>query len=338
VSGSLSATSAVSLTAGAISIPGLVSDGGGGTTMLTATTGGITEAGVLVAGTLSGSAVGTVSLVGATSGSNRVATVAGFTAPAFALTDGTDLLVTDVLNATNIALSAPTSQITLGNGASIVTGGGAPTTSGPLIQADEPQFGAPGAFIQAATFTQIGTSTLAGRNGGPATLQISVSQSAQFDPPLGLQAGNGWLILGLANGTAGGNVYVGALNVTYNAPGSANLFGTIDGIAGRSAAAAGFIQPSVNTNYRFNGCEIGAAACLGGTLLDQLDSTAAFGSLYPLLPQALPGFLGLPTIVLLPLPPLATPACEVAAAGAPQPPCALTDPDVVPPNVSYVDY
>jgi hypothetical protein len=328
VGGSLSATSAVTLTAGAISIPGLVSDGGSGTTTLTATTGGITESGTLISGTLTGSAAGAVSLVGATPGSNQVATLDGFTAPAFTLDDGSNLLVSSVLTATNITLSAPTSQITLAGGASIVTGGVTPPSKpGPLIAAQEPSNGAPGTYIQAATFTQVGSSTLRGQGNGTPTLQISISKSAQFDPPLGLQAGTGWLILNLGAGTAGGDVFVKALNVTYDTPGSANLFGTIDGISGKLAAASGFIQPSVNGAYLFNGCDIGAPACLGGTLTQQQNDTAVLGTLFPFLPGAPPPLIGLTPLVLLADPLVAPPGGDQ-----------LTDPDVVPPNVSYVDY
>ncbi len=343
VGGSLSATSAVTLTAGAISIPGLVSDGGSGTTTLTATTGGIAESGTLIAGTLTGSAAGAVGLIGATPGSNQVATLDGFTAPAFTLDDGSNLLVSSVLNATDITLSAPTSQITLASGASIVTGGVTPPSKpGPLIAAQEPSNGAPGAYIQAATFTQVGTSTLLGQGAGTPTLQISITKSALFDPPLGLQAGSGWLILNLGAGTAGGDVFVRALNVTYDAPGSANLFGTIDGISGKVAAASGFIQPSVNGAYLFNGCDIGAPACLGGTPSQEQNDTAVLGTLFPFLPGAPPPLIGLTPLVLL-ADPVATPACTLAEPGvAPPngsgPSCALTDPDVVPPNVSYVDY
>ena len=50
-----------------------------------------------------------------------------------------NLLVSSVLTATNITLSAPTSQITLAGGASIVTGGVTPPSKpGPLIAAQEP--------------------------------------------------------------------------------------------------------------------------------------------------------------------------------------------------------
>ena len=95
----------------------------------------------------------------------------------------------------------------------------------------------PGTLFQAASFTQIGDSFVVGQGGGPATLQISIAGNAQFDPPLGLQGPSAWLILNLTTGTAAGNVFVNALDVSYTTPGSTNLTGTIAGINGGPAAA-----------------------------------------------------------------------------------------------------
>jgi hypothetical protein len=67
-------------------------------------------------------------------------------------------------------------------------------------------------------------------------------------------------------------------------------------------------------------------ACLGGTLSQQQGETSVLGSLYPFLPGGLPPLIGLTPLVLL------------ADPLAPPPPGELTDPDVIPPNVSYVDY
>ena len=72
VSNSLIATSAVSLTAASIAIPGLVSDGGAGSTNLIANAGTISETGTLIAGILSGNAMSSnapqaVSLIGTNS-------------------------------------------------------------------------------------------------------------------------------------------------------------------------------------------------------------------------------------------------------------------------------
>jgi hypothetical protein len=54
--------------------------------------------------------------------------------------------------------------------------------------------------------------------------------------------------------------------------------------------------------------------------------TSALGGLYPFLPGAPPPLISLPNLVLVALPMLPSPAPQ------------LTDPDVVPPNISYLDY
>ena len=113
--------------------------------------------------------------------------------------------------------------------------------------------------------------------------------------------------------------------MTYNTPGGTNLFGTIDGISGKQAAASGFIQPSVNGAYLFNGCEIGAVACLGGTTSQQQATTSVLGTLLPFLPGAPPPLIGLTPLVLLAEPLVPPPGDQ------------LTDPTSFP-NVSYVDY
>ncbi len=309
--------------AASISIDGAVDLTGHATTLLLLANGPISEpGGPLTVNTLAADG-GVITL---DNPSNAVSVLADVSGTSFLLDDATDLLVSAVLNAADITLRALASQISLGDGASIITGGSNPGSPGPLVAALEPSNGAPGAYIEAASFTQIGSSTLSGQAGGPATLQISTSQSTQFDPSLGLQGGGNWLILDLGGGTAAGNIYVGALNVTYSQPGSADLSGTINGVAGPGAAAYGFIQPAVSQVYLFNGCQIGTPSCHGSPLSQQQNETAVLGTLSPFLPGMPPPLIGLTPLVLLanPLPP--------------PPAGALTDPDVVPPNVSYVDY
>jgi hypothetical protein len=309
----------VTLTAGngGIAISNGASLGQAGATVGLTTTGAVTEAsgGVVNAGTLSV----TGSTVSLPSVSNAVSALGNSTATSFSLYDSTNLLIAATLNAAQISLLAPNNQISLGNGATIITGGVTPPIPGPINPAEEPSNGAPGAFIEAARFSQIGSSTLAGRGGGPATLEINISASASFDPPLGLLAPNGWLILNLGNGTATGDVFVNALNVTHTIPGEATLSGTIDGVAGRNASVLGANQPTIDPAYTFNGCEIGVF-CVAPL------QTVAAGPLYPVLPYPLP-----PLTTLAPLALLAYPLWPAGGE-------ALTDPDVVPPNVSYVDY
>ena len=319
-------TGAAGLTANSIGIPGSVS---GSTVNLSATTGALSETGTLIAGTLTGGAATTASLTG----TNQIANLGNFSAGSLALNDAADLLIGGTVTAPNIAISAPANQVSLGDGAAIVTGGSV-RPPGAIQPALEPVNGGPGAYIQAAGFTQIGSSTLAGQGGGPATLQIAVTGNMQFDPPLDLQAANGWLILNLTNGTAAGTMFVNALDVWSTVPGGTNLLGTIGGITGGAAASAGFIQPAINGNYLFNGCEIEAATChpLVVTtppivpVLPEDAQTSVLGGLYPFLQSGPPPLIGLPNIVVLAVPLL------------PAPPRRLTNPDVVPPNISYVDY
>ncbi len=251
------------------------------------------------------------------------------------------MLIASTLNGPRIAIRDPANTISLADGAVITTGGSA-RPAGPIQSALEPGNGAPGALLQAASFTQIGTSSIVGQGGGAATLQISITGNAQFDPPLGLQGPGAWLILNLTNGTAAGNVFVNALDVSYTTPGSTNLTGTIAGIIGGPAAAVGNIQPAINANYLFNGCIIEAPVCQPPTpptprspppppsttpVTDlNIGLTATLGAIYPLLSLAPAAITGPPKLSLIAVPML-----------TPRPP-QLTDPDVVPPNITYLDY
>jgi hypothetical protein len=331
------------LTAAAIAIPGSVT--GSSALALEATAGAIDATGLLVSGDLSGGATGAASLTGA----NRIARLGPFAASSLVLNDTIDLLLASELTAAHIAIDAPGRQITLADGETILTGGTA-RPAGPLDPGLEPSGGvAPGAFFSSASFRQIGSGTIAGQGGGPATLQIAVTGSADFDPPLGLSGARTWLILDLNRGTATGNVFVDALDVTYTAPGGTTLTGTIAGIAGGPAAAAGHIQPAINANYLFNGCIIAGPVCVPPppptppptattptspppppppprvTLTDSA-ITSALGGIYPFLPGSPPP---VPT-----LPHLAVVAIPLLRGLAPQ----LTDTDVVPPNITYLDY
>ena len=215
-------------------------------------------------------------------------------------------------------------------GQAILTGGNV-RPGGAIKPALEPANGvAPGAYLQAANFVQVGTSFVLDQTADPNTLQISATGNIQFDTHLGLEGRNGdtWLILNLTDGAATGNVFVNALDVSYTTPGRATLGGTIAGISGGPAAAVGFIEPAVNANYTFNGCIIASAVCRSPTSIRIPNSaiTSALGGLYPFLPGMPPPLATLPRLVLIALPMLPT--------AAPQ----LTDPDVVPPNISYLDY
>jgi filamentous hemagglutinin family protein len=139
--GSVIATT-VGLTAPGLTIAGLVSDGGAGTTSLTASNGAIGETGRLISATLSGSSTGATSLTG----SNAIATLGNFSAAGLTVDDGTALTVTGRAAGGNLAVLSDSAGLTVGasgqvsanavslTGASLtlaggVTDGGAGTTS-----------------------------------------------------------------------------------------------------------------------------------------------------------------------------------------------------------------
>jgi len=284
----------------------------------------------MTVGTLLADAGGAVTLTG----NNQISTIFGISASNITVHDNADLLISQALDANNITILDPGHQITLGNGAAILTGGNV-RPGGAIQAALEPASGtAPGAYLQAANFVQVGTSFVLDQTADPNTLQISTTGNIQFDTHGGLEGSNGdtWLILNLTNGTATGNVFVNAFDISYATPRSATLSGTIAGVSGGPAAALGFIEPAVNANYTFNGCIIASAVC---TPLPPIQTsiqipnsaiTSALGGLAPFLPGTPPPLATLPRLVLIALP--------VLPAIAPR----LTNPDVVPPNISYLDY
>jgi hypothetical protein len=333
--------------------------------------GPVTEASTaaIIAGTLttSGGIVGAATLPGTANTISVLQNVAvtGGTG-SLQLADSVNLLLAGTLDAARILIHAPGRQIILGDGATIVTGG-ATRPSGSLGALREPGNSAAGASLEAANFTQLGSSTVRGQGGGPATLRISTTGQAQFAPSSGLLTSGTWLILDIGSGTAAGNVAVDALDVVYTTPGSANLTGTVHGIAGGAAAQAAFIQPASNINYLFNGCEIAAATCQPpdspqgsnppgsppglqppgsppgsappgsptgpsttpletATLIDAAQTSALGGLYQQYLGGAPPQLIGLSKLVLVALPTLPGSLRR------------LTDSDVVPPNISYLDY
>ncbi len=135
--------------------------------------------------------------------------------------------------------------------------------------------------------------------------------------------------LGTSGGRVNGFARAGTLLI-LGAGGAANLTGSVAGNAGPGAAALAAIQPAINPAYRFNFCEIGTPVCtppIAVTLTDPLIASV-IGGLVVLrfVPTGLPPAMVLPDLVLLALPSLAAP------------PRQLTNPDVVPPNVSVLDY
>jgi hypothetical protein len=319
-------------------------------------TGALNEAGSLTAGMLTGSTTGATTLAGA----NQIAQLGEFSAASATLHNTIDLLVSGPLTASPIAISDPTQTITLADGAVITTGGTA-RPPGLINLALAPSAGQPGALFQSANFVQLGTSMVLGQGGGPATMQVQAT-TVQFDPLVGLQARSAWLVLDLGTGTAVGNVFVNALDVSYSTPGSANLGGTIAGVTGGPAAAIGNIQPAINANYLFNGCIIAAAVCQPPAIIPPTPTVTtqvttvgqppAIVPPTPTLTTQVTTIVGLPSVaitstlggifeVLSEAPPSVSvpPVLEFIVMPLLQSrPPQLTDPDVVPPNITYLDY
>jgi hypothetical protein len=255
--------------------------------------GALTESGGVTANQLGGAAAGTASLTGGNTVANLDNFTVGGNAGTFALNDSGNLSINGALTATHIAVVDPSSGITLANGASIVTGGTTRPSGLTVAPSLLPQNGAPGAFLQAASFTQTGNSTIVGQKGGPSSLQISVTGNMRFDPPLGLTATGTWLTLNLTDGTANGDIFVAALDVSYTLPGGANLFGSINGVSSPFASSLGFAEPVPNVHYLFNNCEIGTVNCAIASLAAQqlLTETAVYVPLEALLSLVTPALV-----------------------------------------------
>jgi hypothetical protein len=221
-----------------------VTDGGAGTVSLIAAVGGIDEPGALVAGTLSGSANGTVKLGGA---SNAIAALGSFSVgggASFTLNDTANLLINGPLSAHRIVVTE-TNTVTLANGGQILTDGiqrpfGAiPPDLLPTALTND------GAYFTAANFVQTGISTVGNLSGAFNILRIDVTGDITFAAIGGLQAPTG------------------ALDVVFGlASGRATLTGTVNGLVGQAAAAAGFIGPFGNPTFQLNNCPIHSVNCV----------------------------------------------------------------------------
>jgi hypothetical protein len=112
----------------------------------------------------------------------------------------------------------------------------------------------------------------------------------------------------------------------------------VAGNNGPGAAQLAAIQPAPSLTHTFNNCEIGTTVCTGPiiivppttppiTLTDNVQTSVLGGLEYfGFVPTGLPPVAALPHLEFLALPSLAAPRRQ------------LTDPDVVPPNVSVRDY
>jgi len=269
VSGTLNAQSVSLEATGNISIPGAVVDPPAGSVTLVSDNGSISETGTLIAALLTGNAAGTVDLAGATPTINQVATLGNFTANgSFILNDGVNLLLNGVVSAATININDGTNTISLGNGGFNTSGANRPPGSLLASQLPPNSITTQGAYLSAGSVIQTGSSftvnnpystqesilSIALPTSGGGTLQFSSS---------GLDAPSTWLILSVGNGQAGGPINVKALDFVYAPPpGRANFTGSIDGLNGQAAAAAAFIEPQPNANFRVNGCPIHSINCV----------------------------------------------------------------------------
>ena len=110
IGGTVSAA-AIALTGSALTIPGLVTDGGAGSVGLTAISGAVNETGTLIAGTLSGAASGSMSLTGA---ANQIAVLGDLNAASLILNDGVALSVAGTVNAGSGAAIVSNAALSIG--------------------------------------------------------------------------------------------------------------------------------------------------------------------------------------------------------------------------------
>ncbi|MGE0225450.1 MAG: hypothetical protein AB7S57_19430, partial [Acetobacteraceae bacterium] len=100
--------------------------------------------------------------------------------------------------------------------------------------------------------------------------QLAVIMANNDPAVLNVNGTNLDLFIELRTGPMTGNIFVSSLHLGYQLPGTrgiVDLFGTINGLSGRDAAAASFIQPWLHSNYMINGCPIQSFNCVQITTL-----------------------------------------------------------------------
>jgi len=220
----------------------------------------VQQSGTFTAGSLTASASGVASF-----GGNSSIAAVGTLGPVavqsgtFALTDSDALRINGPLSADDIAVSA--------TGTMVLAGGTITTLGLPLAQQFGAQPAAPGSFLQVlpgsggtAQFVQLGVTVIDPPNGVVPTLRIQVADSGgsiTLNDLVGLTAN---LVLANFSGPNSGIIDVGSLSV-IGATGLANLFGSVAGNTGPTAARISVITPAINSNYLLNDCVIMAATC-----------------------------------------------------------------------------
>ena len=248
----------------ALILAGLV---GARTVDLTTSAGGVTQGagGTLIAGALtsSGGLAGPSALLGS---ANQVGVLTNVSADgSFVLNDSIDLTVAGRIAAPRIVLTDVGRTVAFANGTTLVTDG-PERPFGPIQPSDMPSAagGQGGAYVTAASVRQNGRLTVRNLNRSSNVLRLDTSVATDFDTTQGLSALDTWLILVLNNAaTASGAIEVKALDAVYpGTVGTASLFGSVNGLTGPGAAAAGHITPITADKYMLNTCPIASANCV----------------------------------------------------------------------------
>ncbi len=194
------------------------------------------------------------------------------------VSDGTttadNIYLNGMVSAPTIDITALFGEISLGNG-TLVTGGvlnGGMRPTGTILPKNLPPNGitTQGAYLTASNVIQTpGSFTVQNLPGTiESVLSITLkpnssSSTLQFSSG-GLDAPHTWLILNVGIGQASGRIDVEALDFGYILPpGKADFTNsTINGFTGDAAAAAAFIEPQPNANFRVDGCPIHSVNCV----------------------------------------------------------------------------
>ena len=277
--------------------------------------------GSLAVGTLSGSALHLANFATNASVANlRSFTVTG---SEFVLNDTGPLTIAGPLSAQYIAITA-LDQVTLT--------GTIATLGLPLAQQSSlAGTTGPGSYITVlpgttgtGVFTAAGGAAIVPLGGPTATLRIGVPGAGGQIAFSGLVAPNASLVLDIGDGgVANGTLDVAGLLV-LGSHHDATLFGTVDGFGSFGAAFDARIEPNVDPAYTINGCAIGSAACL-------LTQDALLALIAQVSAAANPAIAAdnLTSKSVVAVPPLPAPFGGASDADSG---------DLVPPNISTVDY
>jgi filamentous hemagglutinin family protein len=243
---------AVGLTAASLSLPGLVSDGGAGTTSLIATAGGISQTGTLIAGTLSGSATGVASLTGFAPGINQIATLGNFSGSLLGLVDSGNLTIAGAAQGGSAVTVIDSGTVTVSG--TIAPLGGSPINVGvtaasialPGLVSD----GGSGTTVLSATsggIVQTGTliaGTLSGASSGSAVLNGAGTAANQV-VSLGNFTAGGAFSLNDGHALIAGNTIQAGSSVSLQDATTLRMSGTIRP-SGTTAIAVGLTATSLD--------------------------------------------------------------------------------------------